>query len=74
MQIDSTRFNIFISVNSWANTIIPIICGFFLDRIYGIRIGTLIFSVIICVGQLVIAFGVMFKNFPVMVVGRITYA
>ena len=73
MQIDSTWFIVFNSVYSWPNVIIPIISGLILDRVSGIRVGAVIFSAIICVGQLIVAFGGMFNNFPVMFVGRIVY-
>ena len=73
MKIDGTRFNVFNSLYPWPNVIIPIIFGFLLDRVYGIRIGTLICSVLICVGQLTVAFGGMFKNFSVMIVGRLVF-
>ena len=73
MQIDSAWFIVFNSVYSWPNVIIPIISGLILDRVSGIRVGAVIFSAIICVGQLIVAFGGMFNNFPVMFVGRIVY-
>ena len=73
MQIDNTWFSILESVYSWPNVFIPVICGFLLDRLYGIRIGMIIFTLVICVGQLIVAFGGIYNNFPVMFVGRIIY-
>ena len=73
MQIDSSKYDLFTSVYYWPNAVIPIFCGFFIDRVSGIRIGAVIFSAIICVGQLIVAFSGMFNNFPVMFVGRIVY-
>ena len=73
MQINSTSFSILNSVYSWPNIFIPIVCGFLLDRMYGIRIGTIILSLILCIGQLIVAVGGMYKKFPVVFTGRVVY-
>jgi dipeptide/tripeptide permease len=73
MKISSTSFSILNSVYSWPNIFIPIVCGFLLDRMYGIRIGTVILSLILCIGQLIVAFGGMFNKFQVVFTGRVVY-
>ena len=39
------------SLYSWPNVILSFFGGLLIDRVFGIRVGTIVFSVLICVGQ-----------------------
>lgn len=51
MNIDNTQFMLFYSLYSWPNVILCFFGGFLLDKVFGIRWGTIIFSVFVTVGQ-----------------------
>ena len=73
MKVDNTQYTILYSIYSWPNVILSIFGGFLLDRVFGIRIGTIIFSALICVGQFVFALGGIVNKFWVMIVGRFIF-
>ena len=73
MKVDNTKYTILYSIYSWPNVILSIFGGFLLDRVFGIRIGTVIFSALICIGQFVFALGGIVDKFWVMIVGRFIF-
>ena len=68
--VDVTRYTLLYSVYSWPNVILPLVGGVFVDRVIGIRAGTLFFMCVSLIGQLGFAFGGYFDSFLVMVVAR----
>ena len=73
MHVDNTQYTILYSIYSWPNVILSIFGGFLLDRVFGIRIGTIVFSALICIGQFVFALGGLVNKFWVMIFGRFIF-
>ena len=55
---------------SWPNVVLPVVGGFLMDRVLGIRFGTICFAFIICIGQGVFALGGFMDRLWVMEIGR----
>ena len=55
MHINTYQFSNLYSWYSWPNVVLPIVGGYLMDSVFGIRLGTVIFAVFICLGN--------FKNF-----------
>ena len=55
---------------SWPNVVLPVVGGFLMDRVLGIRFGTICFAFIICIGQGVFALGGFTDRLWVMEIGR----
>lgn len=51
MKVDFTRYNLLYSLYSWPNVILALVGGLLMDRVFGVRLGTVIFSALICLGQ-----------------------
>lgn len=61
------------SIYSWPNVILCFIGGFLIDRVFGIRLGTIIYMFILMIGQLLFAFGATINSFYVMLMGRFVF-
>lgn len=70
--IDSLEFNLLYSVYSMPNVILPFAGGYFIDKL-GIRGCSLLFSVLVCLGQAVFAISAMLVNFPMALAGRFIF-
>ena len=68
----SLRFNLLYSLYSLPNTVLPFFGGFFIDKL-GIRVCLLAFAGLITAGQIIFAFGLSIKSWPVMFIGRVVY-
>lgn len=66
------ELNLLYSVYSFPNMFLPLIGGQLLDRVDPKRI-LLLFSLFVCVGQSIFAYGVSIKHFPIMLFGRILF-
>ena len=73
MRIDTAQYSLLYSLYSWPNVILSIFGGFLLDRVFGIRLGTVVFSAFICLGQVIFALGGFINSFPTMLVGRFVF-
>ena len=51
MNVDTTQYTLLYSLYSWPNVILSLIGGVLIDRVLGVRIGTLVFSLLITLGQ-----------------------
>ncbi|XP_037534144.1 major facilitator superfamily domain-containing protein 1 [Nematolebias whitei] len=58
---------------SWPNVVLCFLGGFLLDRVFGIRLGTIIFSLFVCVGQVIFAAGALWNLFWLMELGRFVF-
>uniref|UniRef100_A0A3Q1JZF7 Lysosomal dipeptide transporter MFSD1 n=1 Tax=Anabas testudineus TaxID=64144 RepID=A0A3Q1JZF7_ANATE len=58
---------------SWPNVILCFFGGFMIDRVFGIRLGTIIFSLFVCVGQVIFAAGAWTNHFWLMELGRFVF-
>lgn len=61
------------SIYSWPNVVLCFIGGFLIDRVFGIRFGTIIYLFILIIGQFIFAFGGILGTFWLMIVGRFIF-
>lgn len=58
---------------SWPNVVLCFFGGFLLDRVFGVRLGSIIFSLFVCAGQLVFAAGALTHKIWLMDAGRFIF-
>ena len=51
MHISTYQFSNLYAWYSWPNVILPIVGGYLMDSVFGIRLGTIIFAIFICIGK-----------------------
>uniref|UniRef100_A0A1A9VXR8 Lysosomal dipeptide transporter MFSD1 n=1 Tax=Glossina austeni TaxID=7395 RepID=A0A1A9VXR8_GLOAU len=73
LNITTTQFTLIYSIYSWPNVVLCFLGGFLIDRVFGIRLGTVIYLFILLVGQLLFASGGILKTFWLMIVGRFIF-
>ncbi|XP_041262031.1 major facilitator superfamily domain-containing protein 1 isoform X7 [Onychostruthus taczanowskii] len=73
MKVNTAQFMALYAWYSWPNVVLCFFGGFLIDRVFGIRLGTVIFSSFVCVGQVVFALGALFNTFWLMEVGRFIF-
>ncbi|KAJ8388672.1 hypothetical protein AAFF_G00130810 [Aldrovandia affinis] len=73
MKLNTAKFMQLYAWYSWPNVVLCFLGGFMLDRVFGIRLGTVIFSLFVCVGQVIFAAGALFNAFWLMEVGRFVF-
>ncbi|XP_048460133.1 major facilitator superfamily domain-containing protein 1 isoform X3 [Rhincodon typus] len=73
MKVDTIRFMQLYALYSWPNVILCFFGGFLLDRVFGMRLGTIIFSLFVCVGQVIVAAGALLNAFWLMELGRFVF-
>lgn len=73
LGLSTTQFVVLYSIYSWPNVILCFIGGFLMDRVFGIRLGTIIYMFILMVGQLIFAIGGLIDAFWLMVLGRFIF-
>ena len=65
-------FNLFYSVYSLPNILLPILGGILIFK-FGYRIMFIIFCFLILIGQFIFAFGCSFKSVNIMLIGRVLF-
>ncbi|XP_058453968.1 major facilitator superfamily domain-containing protein 1-like isoform X2 [Malaya genurostris] len=73
LDLTTTQFVWLYSIYSWPNVILCFIGGFLIDRVFGIRLGTIIYMFILLIGQLIFATGGLINQFWLMIVGRFLF-
>jgi MFS family permease len=73
LNMSTSKFSLLYSIYSWPSVVLTIIGGFLIDRIFGIRFGTILFLSIQTVGQFIFAVGVTINEFWLMLVGRFVF-
>uniref|UniRef100_A0A669PXU4 Lysosomal dipeptide transporter MFSD1 n=1 Tax=Phasianus colchicus TaxID=9054 RepID=A0A669PXU4_PHACC len=73
MKVNTARFMALYAWYSWPNVVLCFFGGFLIDRVFGIRLGTVIFSIFVCVGQVIFALGALLNAFWLMEVGRFIF-
>ncbi|XP_054495328.2 lysosomal dipeptide transporter MFSD1 isoform X10 [Agelaius phoeniceus] len=51
MKVNTAQFMALYAWYSWPNVVLCFFGGFLIDRVFGIRLGTVIFSIFVCAGQ-----------------------
>lgn len=54
MNVNVFQYNLLYSLYSWPNVILSLIGGVLIDRWFGVRWGTIIFSAFVCLGQVLL--------------------
>jgi len=57
LGISTSEFASLYSWYSWPNAVLPVIGGFLIDSVFGVRLGAIIFATFILVGQLLLSIG-----------------
>ena len=73
MGVNKEKFMNLYAWYSWPNVVMCFFGGFLIDRVFGIRLGTLVFSMFVMVGQVVFALGAYFNSFTTMIAGRFIF-
>ncbi|ALC44413.1 CG8602 [Drosophila busckii] len=73
MDLSLTQFTLIYSIYSWPNVVLCFLGGFLVDRLFGIRLGTIIYMLILLVGQLIFATGGLINAFWLMILGRFIF-
>ncbi|XP_015216457.1 lysosomal dipeptide transporter MFSD1 isoform X1 [Lepisosteus oculatus] len=73
MQLNTSKFMQLYAWYSWPNVVLCFFGGFLLDRVFGIRLGTIIFSLFVCFGQVIFAAGALCNAFWLMELGRFVF-
>ncbi|XP_043467173.1 major facilitator superfamily domain-containing protein 1-like [Leptopilina heterotoma] len=73
LDMTTTQFVLLYSIYSWPNVIFCFIGGFLLDRVFGIRLGTVIYMGLTMIGQFIFALGALVDAFWLMMVGRFVF-
>ncbi len=73
MHISTSQFSLLYSWYSLPNVVLPIVGGWLIDSVFGMRKATVIYAAIICVGQAVFALGAFVDRFALMEVGRFVF-
>lgn len=73
LDITTATFTDFYSWYNWPNVILCFFGGLLIDRVFGVRLGTVVFSSLVLVGNLIFAFGAFVKSVPLMNLGRFVF-
>ncbi|KAH8390743.1 hypothetical protein KR215_001666 [Drosophila sulfurigaster] len=73
LDLSATQFTLIYSIYSWPNVVLCFVGGFLIDRLFGIRLGTIIYMLILLVGQLIFASGGILDAFWLMILGRFIF-
>ncbi|OCT78665.1 hypothetical protein XELAEV_18029750mg [Xenopus laevis] len=73
MKVNTADFMQLYAFYSWPNVVLCFFGGFLIDRVFGIRLGTIIFSLFVCAGQVIFATGALVNAFWLMEAGRLVF-
>jgi hypothetical protein len=71
-QLSEAKFSLLYSVYSFPNIVLPFFGGFLCDK-YGAYNCTILFSLFVLIGQLVVSIGASATNYNLMLLGRVLY-
>ncbi|XP_052702810.1 major facilitator superfamily domain-containing protein 1-like isoform X2 [Crassostrea angulata] len=73
LDISESTFMGFYSWYSWPNVILCFFGGFLIDRVFGVRMGAIIFSLFVTAGQVLFAAGALVNHVWLMNLGRFVF-
>ncbi|KAI3389307.1 hypothetical protein SNEBB_002889 [Seison nebaliae] len=73
LAIDTVAFSQFYAWYSWPNVILCFFGGYLIDRVFGIRLGAIIFSCMVLTGQLIFATGAYTNKLWLMYAARFIF-
>ncbi|GAM28642.1 hypothetical protein SAMD00019534_118180 [Acytostelium subglobosum LB1] len=68
--INKIQFALLYSVYNFPNTVIVFFGGFFIDTIFGLKLGSLLFCTLVLAGQVIFSFSASYKLFWMALLGR----
>ncbi|CAG4998783.1 unnamed protein product [Parnassius apollo] len=72
-HLNTSQFALLYSIYSWPNVILCFIGGYLIDRYFGIRLGTIIYMIIVTLGAIIFATGVYINAYWLMILGRFIF-
>jgi len=73
LGLSNAEFGSLYAAYAWPNVALPVIGGFLIDKLLGVRLGTIVFAMFVLAGQLVFSFGGFVETLWVMVLGRFIF-
>ncbi|KAL5237205.1 hypothetical protein ACI65C_004615 [Semiaphis heraclei] len=73
MNLTTSQFVYLYSWYSWPNVVMCFIGGFLIDSVFGIRLGTVIYALLVVLGQIVFAAGAYLNALWIMILGRLIF-
>ena len=73
LNITTAQFSNLYAWYCWPNGVLPIVGGFLMDRVLGIRFGTMVFALFIVIGQIIFALGGFADQLWIMEIGRFVF-
>ncbi|KAK7483182.1 hypothetical protein BaRGS_00025586 [Batillaria attramentaria] len=73
LELTEGQFMLFYSLYSWPNVILCFFGGFLIDRMFGVRLGAIIFSIFVTIGQVMFSLGSLFNSFTLMCAARFVF-
>lgn len=73
LGISTTQYALFNSLYSWPNIVLCFFGGILIDRVFGIRFGTILFSAIVSVGHILFGYGAYVNSLWTMYLGRFIF-
>jgi len=73
LNINEGQFMAFYSFYSWPNVVLCMFGGYLIDKVFGIRLGSIVFSLFVTVGQLIFALGSLLDMYWLMCAGRFVF-
>lgn len=70
MGVDTTHYDLLLSVSAWPNIILCLVGGIIVDRVLGIRASYIMVIITTVVGQIIWSLGAFLDNFWIMLAGR----
>lgn len=73
MSVTTSQFTSLYALYSWPNVIMCFFGGLLIDKVLGIRMGAIVFLILLVIGQYLFAFGAFTGQFWLMQLGRFVY-
>ncbi len=73
LSVTTTQFTVFTSLYSWPNVFLCFFGGYLIDKVFGVRLGGIIFSTLITVGIFLFGFGAYIDAVLIMDIGRFVF-
>ncbi|XP_059159546.1 major facilitator superfamily domain-containing protein 1-like [Physella acuta] len=70
LELSETEFMAFYSVEAWPNVVLCVAGGYLIDRWFGVRLGAIVFSFFVALGQALFSLGGYLKLYTLMCTGR----
>ncbi len=73
LSVTTTQFTVFTSLYSWPNVFLCFFGGYLIDKVFGVRLGGIIFSTLITIGIFLFGFGAYVDAILIMDIGRFVF-